>query len=324
LRASVIVPTFNRANLLRDLLDSLVCQTLSSGEFEIVLSDDGSGGEVLALQAEYAKTFPRLRFVTGPNGGPGIARNRGVIAAEADILLFVDSDCLVEAGWLEALTTAVEKGAPLVFGPTRSAVPPLEPFVHSIISESQLTACTNVGVRRSTFNELGGFRPEISRIAEDRDFAARAIARGIVALRVPNAVVIHPPRLKRIRAPLSRIDYLTLRELRTFYLKNPAFRSNAVSTNRSLVLKGSAKLLIVAVPAICAALFSVAVIAPVGFLAMIAQAIAKRRRINRHLVRLNVPLQVALASALKYGALQPVMDLLSFAQRFRCGMGWLW
>ena len=98
-----------------------------------------------------------------------------------------------------ALTEAVEAGAELAFGPTRSAVPALEPFVHSIVSEDELITFTNVGVSRRLFAALGGFRPEVSRVAEDRDLFARARAAGVTPLRVAGAVITHPPRRREIR-----------------------------------------------------------------------------------------------------------------------------
>ena len=109
------------------------------------------------LAAEYAGRFPRFKYVTGENAGPGVARNRGVAVASADVLLFVDSDCLVEPGWVDALAGAIESGALLAFGPTRSAVPAIEPFVHSIVSENELLSVTNVAFARRTFEGLGDF-----------------------------------------------------------------------------------------------------------------------------------------------------------------------
>ena len=80
-RVSVVVPTFNRVEPLRLLLESLSAQQLDSGQFELVIADDGSGPEVEALAKAYAPRFAGLEFVTGPNAGPGVARNRGVAAS---------------------------------------------------------------------------------------------------------------------------------------------------------------------------------------------------------------------------------------------------
>src|SRR4051812_23402247 len=200
-RASVVIPTFRRTVPLRALLDGLVSEAGAATNVELVVSDDGSGDEVAQVAAEYAGRFPRFKYVTGENAGPGVARNRGVAVASADVLLFVDSDCLVEPGWVDALAGAIESGALLAFGPTRSAVPAIEPFVHSIVSENELLSVTNVAFARRTFEGLGGFRSDLSRVAEDRDLFTRARAAGIVPVWVGEAVVDDPPPLQKNRPP---------------------------------------------------------------------------------------------------------------------------
>ena len=307
-RASVVIPTYRRTPPLRDLLESLARETLA-GDFEVVLSDDGSGEEVAAVAAAYEPRFRRLRFTTGENAGPGVARNRGVAAAAADVLLFVDSDCLVEPGWVRALTEAVEAGAELAFGPTRSAVPALEPYVHSIVSEDELITFTNVGVSRRLYTALGGFRPEVSRIAEDRDFFARARAAGVTPLRVADAVITHPPRAREIRFADLWAPSLVLGDLGVYYSSWPELHPQVVAANRRLLAKGAVKLAVATLP--------------FGLPGLVAHALVKRRQVNGRLAAAGVPFQVPAAAALKYGLLQPVNDLFQFARRARAGFGWL-
>jgi glycosyltransferase involved in cell wall biosynthesis len=298
-RASVIVPTYRRVEALRALLDSLVSDSQTAGDIEIIVSDDGSGVEVAEVAAFYAPRFPRFKYVTGENAGPGVARNRGVVAASAEVLLFVDSDCLVQAGWIGTLAAAIEAGAPVAFGPTRSAVPPLEPFVHSIVFEDELITATNLAFARSTFERLGGFRPDISRIAEDRDLFARARAAGILPVRVAAAVVTHPPRLKRIRLRTIFTPPQHSRDLRAFYSSYPDVRTNDVRENRARLAKGTLKLL--------------AGMTPLGLTTFVGHALLRRRKINRRLEAAGVEFRVPVIDAVKYGLLQPVNDLVRWA-----------
>jgi glycosyltransferase involved in cell wall biosynthesis len=298
MRASIVIPAYRRTGELRALLDTLVSDVGSRDEIEIVVSDDGSGEDVAQVAAAYSSRFSRIRYITGNNAGPGVARNRGVAAATADTLLFVDSDCLVQPGWVDALTRAVEGGAAIAFGPTRSPVPWLEPFVHSIFFEDELVGATNVAFARRTFEELGGFRVDLSRVAEDRDLFTRARAAGYVPVRVAEAVVNHPPRLKKIGLPTVG-DRRSFRDLQAFYAAHPDIRAQDVRANRALLAKGTLKLL--------------AAMTPIGLAAFVAHSMLRRRDVNRCLADARVDFRVAAGDAVKYGLLQPVNDLVRWA-----------
>ncbi|MDB4982838.1 MAG: glycosyl transferase family 2 [Myxococcales bacterium] len=298
-RASIVIPTYRRTDDLRALLDTLVPEASAASNFEVIVSDDGSGAEVADMAAAYASRFPRFKYITGENAGPGVARNRGVAAASSDVLLFVDSDCLVEPGWADALARAIEGGASIAFGPTRSPVPRLEPFVHSIFFEDELVGATNMAFARRTYESLGGFRPEISRFAEDRDLFTRARAAGHVPLRVAEAVVNHPPRLKKIRVPPLLGDAPYLSDLRAFYSLHPDVREEDQRSNRALLAKGTLKLLVG--------------MTPLGLPTFVAQALIRRRDVNRCLAAAHIDFRVPAGEALKYGLLQPVNDILNWA-----------
>jgi glycosyltransferase involved in cell wall biosynthesis len=302
-RASVVIPTYKRTGELRALLDTLVPETGAASNLEVIVSDDGSGAEVAEVAAAYASRFPRFKYVTGENAGPGVARNRGVVAASSDVLLFVDSDCLVEPGWADALAGAIEAGAAIAFGPTRSPVPRLEPFVHSIFFEDELVGATNMAFARRTYEALGGFRPEISRFAEDRDLFTRARAAGHVPLRVAAAVVNHPPRLKKIRLPPILGDEPYVNDLRAFYASHPEVRAHDRRSNRALLARGTLKLLVG--------------MTPVGLPTFVAHALLRRRDVNRCLAAADVDFRVPAGDAVKYGLLQPVSDLLVAIHAFQ-------
>lgn len=89
---SIIVPTYNRAHLLRRLLNSLVQQT--DPRFELIVVDDGSTDPTRELIEEFRPPLNRrLIFVRHPtNLGCNAARNTGVRASRTPWCLFVDSD----------------------------------------------------------------------------------------------------------------------------------------------------------------------------------------------------------------------------------------
>jgi glycosyltransferase involved in cell wall biosynthesis len=86
---SVVVPTYNRADLLSKAVDSALGQTYE--DIELIVVDDGSSDCTLDMLAGYAD--PRLRVVSLDHSGiPGKVRNAGVRVARGEFVAFLDSD----------------------------------------------------------------------------------------------------------------------------------------------------------------------------------------------------------------------------------------
>ena len=85
---SIIIPTFNRKLYVADAIES--CLTQTSRNCEIIVVDDGSSdGTGHFLQERYGE---RIRYIYQENLGPGIARNRGIAAANGQFIHFLDAD----------------------------------------------------------------------------------------------------------------------------------------------------------------------------------------------------------------------------------------
>ena len=91
LRISCIICTYNRVELLRRVFEGLLGQTLPRTEFEIIVVDDGSTEDVGSLVQHYQRLLP-LYCLKQENRGLGAAKNAGVTASRAPILLFMDDD----------------------------------------------------------------------------------------------------------------------------------------------------------------------------------------------------------------------------------------
>ena len=87
---SVVIPTRNRAALLDESLASLAAQTASS-RFEVIVVSDGSTDDTSAVCDRWAARMP-LVLVESPAAGISVAKNIGVDAATAPLLLFFDDD----------------------------------------------------------------------------------------------------------------------------------------------------------------------------------------------------------------------------------------
>jgi len=319
IRVSVVIPTFKREGPLRLALDSLTSQQLTHGTFEVVLADDGSQGELDRCAADYAPRFAAFQMVTGPNAGPGIARNRGVDAARGEVVLFMDSDCLANPGWVENMTSAAETHDGYIHGPVLSSVRPIPPYVHSFMVHDELFCSGNFGMKRALFRKIGGFDPSISHIAEDQHFAERCRVLGIAPRYVPDGVIMHPPRLNRVTLPRPNERYY--QALREFYRANENRRAKLAEDNRRLVRGALLKLAGAIAPAVLAPIFPP--LWPVGVATMVGKALLKRRVANRRLHEAGEPFSVPLADAIRHGLQMPIHDLALYLHLRRRDLGGL-
>ena len=98
---SVIIPVYNVESYLNECLDSVCKQSFK--DIEIICVNDGSTDESLEILSSYAKKDSRVRIITQENGGPGHARNVGLMHASGEYVLFVDSDDFLCENALEEL-----------------------------------------------------------------------------------------------------------------------------------------------------------------------------------------------------------------------------
>ncbi len=95
-RVSVVIPTYNRPQLLRQTLESVARQTYR--DFEIIVVDDGS--TILGAE-EVCRGFEQCRYLRQENAGRSAARNRGMEEARGELIALLDDDDLWKADKLE-------------------------------------------------------------------------------------------------------------------------------------------------------------------------------------------------------------------------------
>lgn len=100
---SVVIPTYNRIDTLAEVLPTLLDQSLDASAYEIIVADSNSNdGTADFLRDLSARTSPeRVRHVPGPYSGRAAARNAGIAAARAPVILFTDADILASPQLLE-------------------------------------------------------------------------------------------------------------------------------------------------------------------------------------------------------------------------------
>lgn len=105
MKASVIIPTRNRADALSQCLESLARQTVAKGMFEVLVVDNGSTDHTIEVARQHASSL-QLAYVSAPEPGLHIGRHEGMRRARSDVLMFADDD--IEAGpdWVAAVVEA--------------------------------------------------------------------------------------------------------------------------------------------------------------------------------------------------------------------------
>ena len=106
--ASAIVPVYNKAPYLKECFDCLDRQTISKNDLEVLLVDDGSTDESLALCETFAAERPWVRVIAQQNTGVSEARNAGIRAASGRYLFFLDPDDSLSPETLENVSKFFE------------------------------------------------------------------------------------------------------------------------------------------------------------------------------------------------------------------------
>jgi histidinol-phosphate phosphatase family protein len=183
-RFEVVIPSLGRPSLAR-LLASLAASA-GPPPRRVTVVDDGGAVDAPAVAAAAGALAGRLRLLAGSGRGPAAARNRGLYAADAEWVAFLDDDVLVSGDWLAALEADLAAAAPDVAGIQGRLAVPLpegrrptdwERHVHGLAGGRWITA--DMAYRRPLLARLGGFDERFPRAyREDAELALRVTAAG--------------------------------------------------------------------------------------------------------------------------------------------------
>jgi GT2 family glycosyltransferase len=213
---SVIIPTCHRNDSLSICLDCLAPgnQTLEAENYEVIVSDDGSAPTAREL---IEKHYPWAKWIEGPKRGPAANRNHGARQARGEWLVFTDDDCMPGNGFLAAYRQlAINNKVEVLEGRTqpsgiRSRVDMECP---ENLTGGYLWSC-NMAVKKILFLNMGGFDTGFPGPAmEDVEFRTRLVKAGQRFEFVPDALVLHPWRIRK------NMEYLRLHSLSRCYFVN--------------------------------------------------------------------------------------------------------
>ena len=174
-RVSVIIPTRDRAELLRGAVEAVLGQTHAG--LELIIVDDGSRDHTPGVIADFSSD-PRVRALRNEESrGAAEARNAGAGTARGDLLLFEDDDCRGAPERIEKLVRALDPvpGAAYAFCHSRRVMASGEVVVKG--DEGAWSIGTPAAlIRADAFREAGGFDASLPRL-QDFDLWTRLLAR---------------------------------------------------------------------------------------------------------------------------------------------------
>ncbi len=188
-KVSIIIPTYNRALMIREAVESVLSQSFK--DFEVIVVDDGSTDNTEEVLKPVSN---RIRYIKQGNQGNAAARNTGIKAASGEIIAFNDSDDLWFPEKLERQVGYLDEhpevdmvcGNGIFFGdpelegkkviPDKRAVSLERDGVSlkAIFMKSSIRTPTIVA-RRHVVEDLQGFDPAF-KVCVDLDFAFRVLA----------------------------------------------------------------------------------------------------------------------------------------------------
>ena len=100
IKVTVAIPTYNRADFLRQTLAGIAAQNFPPEHFEVLVIDNNSTDDTRRVVAEFAGGQPAPRYILERRQGLDYARNRALLESRGEVILFGDDDILVQPDWI--------------------------------------------------------------------------------------------------------------------------------------------------------------------------------------------------------------------------------
>jgi glycosyltransferase involved in cell wall biosynthesis len=178
MKASIIIPTYNRADVIIRSLETWTKQTLAAFEFEVVVVDNNSTDNSAELIQNFIADKTNFRYLLETRKGSTNARHAGAAIAKADILIFCDDDglfnpeCVQEVLNVYAANEKVAAVAGKIEIQWDAPAPDwIQPYLfmlgrlnygNEVIYRNDIYLNGGIfSIRKDVFNELGGFNPDL-------------------------------------------------------------------------------------------------------------------------------------------------------------------
>lgn len=257
---SVIIPTYNRADLVGRAIQSVLDQTYK--DFELIVVDDASEDNTKEVVNDFDDS--RIKFIRHKkNRGGSAARNTGAENANGEYLAFLDSDDIWYAGFIEKQFLTIEnssskKGMVMCGmikygrGKKKQSIPSMLNFDQLLTFQANLNGTSSFFVRQNVFKSIGGYEKKLKSF-QDFDFLLRTAKEYCIEvneeilvehrLRDDSISLDMPAKaqgleliIERYRKDILRLDvmYLYLFKLGHYYILSNKWEKGLLSWLRSL------------------------------------------------------------------------------------------
>ena len=244
MKISIIIPVYNSSSTLKECLDSIFSSTFK--DYEVIVVSGNSTDDSIKI----AKQF-QIKIIELPeNKGPALARNKGFQVAQGDIILFLDSDVILNKNSLSLIIDKFSLTEVNAIQGIYSHEPNYKylatQFYQSYLCyyvwpENKKYATTLVtgcfAIRKEIFNKFGGFDVNIENAScEDEKFGYSLIEKGYKILILRDLQVVH-------RVNYNVINFIKRRLTQEFdrikfYLREKTYTNKIKQTNYSRVIIG--------------------------------------------------------------------------------------
>jgi len=241
-KVSVIIPTYNRADLLPRAINSVLNQIFQN--FELIIVDDGSTDNTRQVVEEFQKKDKRIKYIWQENSGaPAKPRNTGIKNSQGEYIAFLDHDDEWLPQKLEKQLEIFEKNHQNNLGFVgcnnfiikedkiqEYKTPKYKNILPEILEKCFIRSCSGVIIKKSVLNKVGFFDENL-KTGDDWDMWIRTIINGYSFDFVDKPLFkyyIHSENIsapKNIKKVIADENYI-LEKYKKYYEQNPKFYSN--------------------------------------------------------------------------------------------------
>lgn len=209
IQISVVIATYNRVDVIKDCIDSILSQDFPKDRYEIIIIDSSSDDSVKKIIDEYYPVSnPKIQYFYQKREGLASARNLGIEKAVGDIVYFFDDDCILDKNCLNIISSSydskeiagIEGGVAGYHSSTiiqkygdflyhRTDTPP-----GGIIPGMDGPIGCNASYRKDVLTEVQGFDKQFKWM-EDLEIAIKIRKKGYYFKFIPSALVYHKHRV---------------------------------------------------------------------------------------------------------------------------------
>jgi glycosyltransferase involved in cell wall biosynthesis len=206
---TVVICTYNRAELLATALQTLCQQMFEPSHYEVIVVDNNSRDKTWLVSQEFCQRQPNIRYCLELRQGLSYARNRGWREAKGEYVAYIDDECKVPAQWLAVAKQIIDRLAPAVFGGPffgyyRTAKPPWwkEDYggfeysdVARALTPSEHISGGNLVIQRTVLDKLGGFSPELGMSGQKLGYGEETELQNRLRATMPDQLIYYDPNL---------------------------------------------------------------------------------------------------------------------------------